>query len=71
MKQIALLLLAATMTTTSYAQADKHKGEVVFFNKKIDYHNPSGDNESNYLQEYTLGEPLATGSKPLWKTNLS
>jgi|GEM_PF-3448423 len=58
MKQITLLLLAATITTTSFAQADKHKGEVVFFNKKIDYHNPSGDNESNYLQEYTLGEPL-------------
>lgn len=60
MKKLTFLLLtAATISSnTNYAQADKHKGEVVFFNKKIDYHNPSGDNESNYIKEYNLGEPL-------------
>ena len=60
MKKRTLLLLAiVTMTSvTSFAQADKHKGEVVFFNKKIDYHSASSDNENSYISEYNLGEPL-------------
>ncbi len=60
MKKLILLFMATAISvpTITFAQADKHKGEVVFFNKKIDYHSPSSDAESNYIKDYNMGEPL-------------